>query len=236
MSDDDDQQGGAKPKRIADHAREYDVSERTVKRWNATGHAAEPPDMPPLDFPELMLAWWARHMAQAVPRGISAAVVRWRISHQSTPATVMELPVTLAPAILPADKAAERQAVMDRPISDDEIGTAHTLKRLLETEVRLSRLATDPGQAKPWLDTVARIGPMVEKLRKEDELQRKLIPRVEAETAIQSFHVPIKNEVYLLASTMCQVIGLPLTPDIEEKWRAECDRLFHRLKETILAA
>lgn len=223
-----------KPGSISFYAECYAANERTVKRWKATGR--EKDDVTPLGNPEAMLAWWSRNMHQRVPDGITAAVIRFRRENKSTsplPAPIMELP-SQVPAMLADDKLAERRLILDRPIDPEEIGTEQTLQRLLEMEVRLSRLATDPGQAKPWQDTVARIGPMAEKLRRENEISRKLIPRAEAESAIQSYHVPLKNEIYLLPGTLFQLFGLPFTPEMDERARGECDRLLHRLNETVL--
>jgi len=226
---------GPKPGSIAYYAREYAADERTVKRWNRKGR--DNSDITPLADPESMLGWWSRNMSQRVPDGISAAVVRWRVAHKSNPAAVSrELPLVPAEIQIPSDKLAERRALLDQPIEENAIGPEQTLQRLLELEPRLHRFATDPGQAKDYLATVARIGPAAKILREENERLRKLIPKAEAEAAIQSLHVPIKNETYLLGPTMCAVLGVPLTPAIEEAWRAECDRLFHRLKETVFAA
>ena len=167
---------GPKPGSIAFYAALYDASERTVKRWNRTGVDAG--DATPLADPEKMRAWWSRNMTQREPDGISAAVIRWR-RENGTPAQAS------APAAVPADelplqpveKNAARKAMMDVPVDDDEIGPEQTLRRLLELEPKLHRLATEPGQAKDYLSTVARIGPAAERLRVENERQRKLISK-----------------------------------------------------------
>jgi hypothetical protein len=54
----------------------YDTRERQLKRWIATGKAADPaPDLPPLDDPPAMVTWWERRMAVRVPSKILALVV-----------------------------------------------------------------------------------------------------------------------------------------------------------------
>lgn len=40
---------------------------RAMKRWIAIGRDANPPDLPPLDQPEKVAAWWRRRMAHRVP-------------------------------------------------------------------------------------------------------------------------------------------------------------------------
>jgi len=53
-----------------DYQKIYGVSERTIDRWLELGKLAIPPDLPPLDTPSAMAAWWARHMKQRVPSNL----------------------------------------------------------------------------------------------------------------------------------------------------------------------
>lgn len=223
----------------------YGANERTVKRWKARG--VETGDATPLGDAEGMRSWWERNMTQRIPDGINAAAVRARaaavvpVAAEAEVAMNRNLPA--APVAGPGEEPvvkgdrerAERAKKVDAPVSEDELGLDRTLLRLLEMEVRLGRLATEPGGAKSWLDTISRIGPAATRLREENERQRKLIPRAAAEDAIRAFHVPIKNEIYQLAGAMCQVLGMPNTAGVEEKWRAEVDRLFARFHEEVFA-
>lgn len=59
-------------KGLKDYEPLYDTGERAIKRWVKTGREANPPELPPLDQPELMAAWWRRHMAQRVPAKLLA--------------------------------------------------------------------------------------------------------------------------------------------------------------------
>ena len=54
-------------KAVPDYEKVYGAGERTLKRWIAIGRAANPPELPPLDSPQEMPAWWSRHMKHRVP-------------------------------------------------------------------------------------------------------------------------------------------------------------------------
>jgi hypothetical protein len=45
---------------LKEYAATYKRSARQIKRWIKAGREAKPPDMPPLDHPGKMLAWWSR--------------------------------------------------------------------------------------------------------------------------------------------------------------------------------
>lgn len=231
--------GGGPPRRILlrDYARQYGADERTVKRWKARG--VEKGDPVPLEDPERMMGWWTRNMKQRVPPGITEAVIRWRKEGHSTAGVLEsvpdELPLETAARKPPVDLD-ERRSKVDQPVSEEEMGLAQAYRRLQEMEVRLSRIATDPGQAKAWHDTVARMTTTAQKLREEMEKNRVLLPRGMAETVIHEFHVPIEREVRLLVRTMGEVLGLPVTPEVEARWNAECDRIFVRLGEEVFRA
>ena len=59
--------------KLADYGPVYGVKERAVKQWVSNGRKATPPDLPPLDNPNEMPAWWGRRMKQAVPSNILQA-------------------------------------------------------------------------------------------------------------------------------------------------------------------
>ena len=219
--------GSGRGPMLKEYAERYGADLRTVKRWKAHGVARQ--DELPLDDPEAMMAWWQRNMKLRVPPGITEAVVAWRKAGKSTGPVIELMPdLTLLDAPLP-----DRQAQIEKPVAEDEIGLEHTLRRLAETEVRLSRVATDPGQTKAWLDTVARMSSAAERLRQEHERMGKLIPRDKAETMIHEFHQPVEREIRLLYRVMCELCGIPSTTETEDRWNKECDRLFSRFKEEV---
>lgn len=205
----------------------YSKSARTLKRYDQTGR--EIGDPCPLESPEKMPAWWQKHMKQQVPRVIAQAAAS---AKPAAPAPDSAPTPDPSPTDSPEPDLPDEIPPLE--ISDDEIGLEKTLERLSRMEVLLSRNAHKPGENKPWLDTIARMGTVAEKLRIEYERQRKLIPREDAEKIIHEFHGPIERETRQLARTMCEITGIPITPHVTEAWNKECDRLFARFQEEVL--
>jgi hypothetical protein len=82
-----------------EYARLYDASPRTVKWWKAQGDKhPKGQDIPPLDSPSLMPAWWARVMKQRCPDNILSAA---RAAGWNAAPSIVPLP-SLQGAGLPA--------------------------------------------------------------------------------------------------------------------------------------
>ena len=86
----------------------YGKGERTVKRWVARGKAASPIDLPPLDTPSAMPAWWRRCMAQEVPDYIARAA-----ELHPAPVVAPDPPTAPAPDSPPAPAVAPTAASLD---------------------------------------------------------------------------------------------------------------------------
>ena len=114
-------------------------------------------------------------------------------------------------------------------------GLEAELGRLENLAARLSIRSHEPGQAKAYLDTVARMGTLSAKLREEAERMKRLLPRDAVESAIHEFHGPIEREVRLLFRTMCETLGFPASPEKEDAWNKEIDKLFIRFREEVLS-
>lgn len=204
-----------------DYAARFKSSERTVKRWVKIGR--ENGSHCPLDSPQEMVGWWEKNMTQRVPAEIWEA---------AGPDAAMEIPPVV---VKKPDPPAAPSMPVDIPVTGDlgleaELGALEILARTLRAN------AHEAGKQKGYLDTVARLGTLSAKLREEAERMKKLLPRDAVEAAIHEFHGPIEREVRLLYRTMCDVLGLPPSPEREEAWNRELDRLFVRLGEEILAA
>lgn len=197
----------------------YGSSPRTLKRW--ASHGKERGEDCPLGEPAKMPGWWQRHMRHRVPPEVMHA------ARGNQPENT--LPSAAAADALPPEDTPENMEV-----SDAELGLEQTLARLARTEVLLSRKATDPGQAKPWLDTISRMTAVAERLRSEAERLGKLLPRAQVEEAIHAFHGPIEREIRLLYKTMCDALGLPPSPEKEALWNEEVDKLFGKFNEEVL--
>ena len=201
----------------------YGIKVRSAKRWVAVGR--ENGDPCPLDDARGMVGWWTRNMKQRVPQEILAA---------AGPDVVMEIPVARPAAVVKPEPVAEAEVVVSLDLPDG-LGLEAELGRIEELARRLSVKAHEPGQAKAYLDTVARMGTLSEKLRSEAEKMKKLLPRDVVEAAIVEFHGPIEREVRLLYRTMVELIGLGPSPEKEDLWNRELDRLFVRFREEVLA-
>jgi hypothetical protein len=216
--------------RLEHYAAEYESALRTVKRWVADGKAAGDPC--PLDDPEALLAWWSRNKRQVAPAGINAAVVRARKSAPIVPkAPAPVIPEGELP-LVPA--AAVEEPVVPEIVIPEGRGLQAELARLEDLAARLSAQAHLPGQAKNYLDALARMGAISEKLRIEAERLGKLLPRDQVSEVLHAFHGPIESGVRGLVATMCEVLGVELTPEREEAWNLACDGLFVRFKEEVL--
>lgn len=202
---------GRPPERWAEFADWYGSSPRSLKRWAAIGR--ENGEACPLECPGEMVGWWKRNMKHRIPKDLLKA------AGVSVPVDGLEIPVN---PVLP-----------DKTVGTDEVGLEKTFERLAIMEVRLSRKADQPGQAKPWLDTISRMSTVAEKLRVEATRVGKLLPRAQVEEAIHAFHGPVEREIRLLYGTMCKAFGVSPSPENEGFWNAEVDALFGRFADVL---
>ena len=203
-------------------AERYDSSTRTIKRWRSIGKTAGDPC--PLDEPERMLGWWARNMSQKAPDGINLAVIGAR--KRPAVAKAVKVPVS----------AMARAEELPLPADDDlgEVGLSAELGRLEILAAVLAKKAHEPGQTKPYLDTLARMGTISEKLRTEAERIGKLKPTEMVEDALRGYHAGIEREFRGQYRAMCELMQLVPTTAREEQWNEICDRLFERMGEEVL--
>lgn len=61
---------------LKDYQAVYETKERQLKNWVAVGRKAQPEDLPPLDRPAEMPAWWARHYDRVVPEKLTLAATK----------------------------------------------------------------------------------------------------------------------------------------------------------------
>lgn len=187
-------------------AARYGASVRTVLRWIA--HGKKQGDECPVESPGEMVGWWSRNMSQRVPAKILSAVVE---------EAVPEVPA----AVVPVEVIGE-------------VGLAAELVRLEKLAALLATKAHEPGQTKPYLDALARMGAISEKLRTEAERMGKLKPVDLVEDAIRGFHASIEREFRGQYRAMCDLCQLVPSAEREEQWNALCDRLFERMGEEVL--
>lgn len=75
---------------LSGYAERYATDERQIKRWIARGRSRAPQDLPPLDAPREMLAWWSRNMKWKVPDRLLQAAGGVGVD-DPPPATVLEV-------------------------------------------------------------------------------------------------------------------------------------------------
>ena len=167
--------------------------------------------LPPLDDAGEMVTWWAAHMTNRVPDEIWAAA---------------QVPVEMPVEVVIGLPEKQDEAAVD-------VGLEAELLALEQLAARLRVGAHEPGKVKGYLDTVARLGTLSEKLRSEAERMKRLLPRDQVESIIHEFHGPIEREVRLLYRTLCELMGLPSSPEREAQWNAEVDKLFIKMGEEI---
>lgn len=209
-----------------DYAQLYQKSERTLKRLVADGRAKG--DLPPLDSPVDLVAWWERNMVHRVPAAILAA---------AGGDAMMEIPrAREIPPVAPEPVSEEAPPPITPQIVSGELGLHAALASIENLEAALRSEAANAGKTKGYLDTVNRLTILSKNLREEEERLGKLIPRDMVETILHEFHGPIEREIRLLYRSMCETTGLPPSPEREEAWNREVDRIFARLGGTILSA
>lgn len=102
---------------------------RTIKRWIKLGRDCTPPDLPPLDDPASMPAWWMRHMKQRVPPKILAAAG----GSKADPPPPAEQPGTASvdPPPATADQSQKPHPAKParKPVETHEIGFAAKLRQ-----------------------------------------------------------------------------------------------------------
>lgn len=212
------------------HADWYGSSLRTVKRWVAVGKKEG--EFCPLDDPEKLYAWLDKYLQKAVPAGVLKALISWRKENGVTsPEPAEELVVEHPDEESAAED--ERQTQLGRSVSKDEMGLEAALNRLEEMEVRLSRIATQPGGAKPWLDTISRMTSVSTKLREEMEKLGQLLPKELAEGIIIELLQPIEQGMRGMYSELCSVTGIVPCPKAQAAWDKACDALFVRFGKEV---
>lgn len=158
------------------YAERYGASARTVKRWVKIGREAD--DATPLDDPLRMRSWWARCMKLRCPAGVVGAEVE---ALKAAPEKVAERPEEV-PVVEGVPEVARVQ------LETEERGLAGALARMEQMEVKLAERADQPGQAKPWLDTISRMTSVATKLRQELVEQGKLVPKNEVAAELKGYH------------------------------------------------
>lgn len=203
----------------------YKQSDRTIKRWIKTGRDAKPtPDLPPLDDPAQMPAWWPRHYKHKVPVEILDAA---RSAPRATPAPPAQLP--------PPPSADHPQIVVGTGFREmlERVKSAEaTAYREYDIALKAQDEAKLPGARKTWSE-------LSKQLR---ELERdapailagtgQLVERSAVEKVIAEIHAPIINGLRSMWRRVKPRILAAAEAQQDKVWQEECDRLLARLNES----
>ena len=133
--------------------------ERTIKRFTSIGRNTVPHDLPPLDEPARMPAWWrSHHPGREVPTGIrrAAAAVVVNAEPQQTPPPTPEpsIPAPPAPTLPPAPREATPPAVeSDRLDFPAQVGE---LRKIVTEQLQQLRAASAEVAPENLTDSVER--------------------------------------------------------------------------------
>jgi len=201
------------------YAETYKVATRTIKKWIENGGKQKPdPIICPLDHPWKMRAWWASCMKMRCPPGVINAEAAYL--------------KTASPELA---GIATEQTTIKFLINSEELGLDGAQDRLNQLELELSRRATEPGQAKVWMEAVARMTSLATNVRREKEAQDLLVSKAEVAQALQDYLQPIEKGIRQMYPAFCTILGQPPIGVMEDQWLKECDKLFERFGREIFA-
>jgi len=190
----------------------YGTKLRQIKNWIAAGREKQPADLPPLDDPAALPAWWSRHYERTVPEKLIAASAKAQAGAQGPAATAQphspknESP-TAAPAGVPSPAGAPAPEPPRNPratIEDfDKVTGLDLAAGVDRLKKALSVVVRDYEQALANADTddatlsmrAARVDKCMERLRKMegtlDEIRKsreELIDRAAAAEDLRRVH------------------------------------------------
>lgn len=205
-----------------DYAEIFKTSDRTIKRWVKTGKDAG--ELPPLDSPGDMPAWWAAHYKQKIPECIIA------VANAVAPAPV---------AAAPVEEVASAQAsqVIDVGTGFREmLGRVRDAEKAAYLEYHVVLKSGDESKLTLARKTWSEISKQLRELERDahDILSRSgsLVEKSSIEKIIAEIHGPIVNGIRSMWRRVKE--RMTAAPDAQQDrvWQEEVDRLFFRLSES----
>lgn len=210
------------------YAAKFDFSIRTIKRWIALGRDLEPADLPPLDEPAEMAAWWERLRA--------AGVLKWKVPE------VFAAPGIEKPKRGAVDSAKEADSVKraGEAAAEQGLGFSAALRRAQEAE-RLAHErwqqelqkegdAFDPVAEKRRAEAWDRAAKLLESLEtKADKILGRDFVRIEeVEELVVERETQLRDGLRSLGTRACTKLGLPaeIFAKVVEAIDGELDRVF----------
>jgi len=227
----------AYPEKLAVYARIFAHDERSVKRWIKRGREAiGGPDLPPLQDPPKMLAWWAKHFDRRCPPEIVAAA---REVQALSPAVVAPPVVDNTPSPLtpPADP----------PASAALGGYGDMLDRVRRAEAaagrEFERLSAESGDARDegkiaaalrsWKGLADQLRELERDARKIQEASGEILPTAEVRRVLADLHGPIVNGMRsILRRIYQQVQNAGSMSEADRIYQREVDRVCGGLQDS----
>jgi hypothetical protein len=222
------------------YAERFGVTDRSVKRWAAEGRAADPPDLPPLDCPRDMPAWWGRRMSHRVPARlleVAATDAAEHAARHQEPAPGTVTPATSA-------------SVADRAVSSS-VGMGETVTRLREAERDAGEaFATaskplprgkdepldaplkymDAGQVEMLQRRWERMAEALRKAVKDEaemaETRGELLEKGKVARVLQEIHASVAESIRGLVRRVRPKLAGRSAEEQDEIWQAETEKTF----------
>lgn len=213
-----------------DYAAIFGTSDRTIKRWVKTGRDAG--DLPPLDAPGDMPAWWTKHYKHKLPSVILEAA---RAAAPVVVSPAQPSGVT-SPLIAPPPQPAPPSPLDVGTGFEEMLGRVRGAERAAYLDFTAALAANDEGKLPLARKTWSELSKQLRELERDahDILSRSgaTLTKSAVEKTIAEMHLPIVNGL----RSMWRRIKTKMltTPDAlqDRVWQDEVDRLLFRLSDS----
>jgi hypothetical protein len=203
---------------------------RTVKRWVSCGRNSKPPDLPPLDDPGSMAAWFRR----AYPKEpVPPVLLNYESVAPSIPAKPQE-----APSAVGAPPVVEERRMTAIHFDDLVIGEGQAVRRARKIEeasgqqVEEAYSKGDLGAANTWLPKWKEAANLLRQLEKEDREARKSAGELIDRAPVLAELAQIVEVLRIMRDTMPD----KLVSELEKSANRRVRRIVQLLKPHLRAA
>jgi len=212
----------------------YGVSSRSVNNW--INHGRSVGELPPLENPVDLVAWWGKHMVHRVPDKLYAAAAKF------APEDPDPAPPTLGePQGISSDPPRDLPA---SPSSDLSTGFLASLLRTREEEAKAHRRYTAAISEEPPNEGKIRVAQktwadLADHLRQLEKAAPEILQksgemwlRVEVIRELAPLHGEIVKGVRSLGRKFAMKEGIPWSVERDRAFEDECNVLFGKLVES----
>lgn len=195
---------------LSDYETVFATKVRQIKNWIATGRAAEQPELPPLDAPHEMAAWWAKHMKQKVPAKLMLLASQKR-SGSDGAATATTIDLTKLES---AAGDALRQARAIRMAAETHLSQAYASGKDEQIEIHQRR----------WIRAVEQERKLEGAAREDAKATGALIPKAELLPELSAYLEVGKQMKRSARRRICAKFQFDLSPALLEALGAEIEK------------